>query len=99
MHPAIRIVAVPPRGYHLTIESAADKRVSDLMTRNVITCVAEDRYAGIMAVMVSRHLRHIPVVKDGKFISMVSVRDLLKLRLDEVQSEADAMRSYIAGSP
>ena len=73
------------------------RRVRDLMTKDVITCVPEDRAAGIMAVMVSRHLRHVPVVKDGKFISMVSIRDLLQLRLDEVRSEAEAMRSYIVG--
>ena len=73
------------------------RRVGDLMTKKVITCVPEDRAAGIMAVMVSRHLRHVPVPKDGRFVSMVSIRDLLQLRLDEVRSEADAMRSYIAG--
>ena len=71
--------------------------VRELMTKEVVTCVPEDRAAGIMAVMVSRHLRHVPVLKDGRFISMVSIRDLLQLRLDEVRSEADAMRSYIAG--
>lgn len=73
------------------------KRVRDLMTKDVVTCVPEDRAAGIMAVMVSRHLRHVPVLKDGRFVSMVSIRDLLQLRLDEVRSEADAMRSYISG--
>jgi CBS domain-containing protein len=73
------------------------KKVRDVMTRDVITCVADDRAAGIMAVMVSKHLRHIPVVKDGELVSMVSIRDLLQLRLDEVRSEADAMRSYITG--
>ena len=72
-------------------------RVSDLMTAKVITCVAEDRAASIMAVMVSRHVRHVPVVRDEKIVGMVSIRDLLQLRLDEVQSEADAMRTYIAG--
>jgi CBS domain-containing protein len=74
------------------------KKVRDLMTENVITCVAEDRAAGIMALMISKHMRHIPVVKDGELVSMVSIRDLLQLRLDEVKSEADAMRSYITGS-
>lgn len=73
------------------------KRVRDVMTRNVTTCVAEDRAASIMAVMVSKHLRHVPVVKNDEFVNMVSIRDLLKLRLEEVQSEAEAMRSYIAG--
>lgn len=74
-----------------------DKRVRDIMTESVVTCVAEDRAAGIMTVMVSRRLRHVPVVKDGRFVNMVSIRDLLQLRLDEVRSEADAMRSYIMG--
>jgi Mg/Co/Ni transporter MgtE len=51
-----------------------------------------------MAVMVAKHLRHVPVVDDdGRFVSMLSIRDLLQLRLLEVQSEADAMRSYIVG--
>ncbi len=74
------------------------KKVRDVMTEDVITCVAEDRAAGIMALLVRKHLRHIPVVKDGELVSMVSIRDLLQLRLDEVTSEADAMRSYITGS-
>jgi CBS domain-containing protein len=74
------------------------KQVRDVMTEDVITCVAEDRAAGIMALLVRKHLRHIPVVKDGELVSMVSIRDLLQLRLDEVTSEADAMRSYITGS-
>lgn len=85
------------RGLHSTGPELLKIQVRDLMTKEVVTCVPEDRAAGIMAVMVARHLRHIPVVKDDKFISMVSIRDLLQLRLDEVRSEADAMRSYIAG--
>jgi CBS domain-containing protein len=86
------------RGLQSTGPELLERRVRDLMTKEVVTCVPEDRAAGIMAVMVSRHLRHIPVVKDDKFVSMVSIRDLLQLRLDEVRSEADAMRSYITGS-
>ena len=74
-----------------------DKPVKELLTEKVITCVATDRAAGIMAVMVSKHLRHVPVLEDGKFVRMISIRDLLQLRLTEVQSEADAMRSYISG--
>lgn len=75
-----------------------NKPVRDLMTKDVVTCVPTDRAAGIMAVMVSKHLRHVPIVEAGGFIGMVSIRDLLQLRLTEVQSEADAMRSYIAGN-
>ena len=85
------------RGLQKTDAGLLDKPVRELMTEEVFTCVANDRAAGIMAAMVSRHLRHVPVIEDGKFVSMISIRDLLQLRLTEVQSEADAMRSYIAG--
>ena len=85
------------RGLQSVGPDLLNTRVRDLMTKEVVTCVPEDRAAGIMAVMVSRHLRHVPVLRDDRFISMVSIRDLLQLRLDEVRSEADAMRSYIAG--
>ena len=85
------------RGLQSVGAELLDKPVRDVMTEQVVTCVATDRAAGIMAVMVSKHLRHIPVVEDGKFVSMISIRDLLQLRLTEVQSEADAMRSYIRG--
>lgn len=71
--------------------------VRDLMTAKVLTCTPEDRAAGIMALMVSRHVRHLPVLKEGEFVGMVSIHDLLQLRLDEVQSEAEAMRNYITG--
>jgi CBS domain-containing protein len=75
-----------------------NKPIRDLMTVKVLTCTPEDRAAGIMALMVSRHMRHLPVLKEGKFVGMVSIHDLLQLRLDEVHSEAEAMRNYIAGS-
>ena len=74
-----------------------DHPVRDLMTEKVITCVAEDSAAGVMARMVKRHIRHMPVVEDDHFVGMVSIRDLMLLRLKEVQSEAEAMRSYITG--
>ncbi len=75
-----------------------NRLVRELMTTKVLTCTPEDRAAGIMALMVSRQLRYLPVVKDGHLVGMVSIHDLLQLRLDEVQSDAEAMRSYITGS-
>ena len=85
------------RGLQSAGTDLLDKPVRELMTEKVITCVATDRAAGIMAVMVSKHVRHVPVLEDGKFVSMISIRDLLQLRLTEVQSEADAIRNYISG--
>ena len=71
--------------------------VRDLMTVNVLTCEPSDRAAGIMALMALKHLRHVPVVLDGKLIGMVSVRDVLQLRLQEILAEAKAMEKYIGG--
>ena len=71
--------------------------VRDLMTANVLTCEPSDRAAGIMALMASKHLRHVPVVLEGKLIGMVSVRDVLQLRLQEILTEAQAMEKYIRG--
>lgn len=72
--------------------------VRELMTHDVVTCTADDLVAGVMALMNDRNIRHVPVVNDGKLSGIVSIRDIIKLRLDEVQAEADAMRSYIAGA-
>lgn len=85
------------RGLHKQGEALLDRSAREIMTAKVVTCVASDRAAGIMAIMLSKHLRHVPVIEDGRFVSMLSIRDLLQLRLNEVQSEAEAMRSYIAG--
>lgn len=73
------------------------KPVRDLMTAEVLTCAPGDRAAGIMALMVSRRVRHLPVVVNGKLVGIVSIHDLLNLRLEEVLSEAEAMQKYIAG--
>ena len=86
------------RSLHSVGAELLGKPAREVMTEKVVTCAVTDRAAGIMAVMVAKHLRHVPVIDEGgRLISMLSIRDLLQLRLLEVQSEADAMRSYIAG--
>ena len=65
------------------------------MTAKVITCTPSDRVESIVAVMVSKHVRHLPVVTGNKLVGIVSIRDLLHLHLEAVKSEADAMRGYI----
>lgn len=85
------------RGLKSSGAALLNSKVTELMTKDVITCVPDDKAAAIMEIMVSKHLRHLPVIKDGKFISMVSIRNLLQLRLAELATEAEDMRSYIAG--
>ena len=71
------------------------KPVRELMTAKVITCTPSDRVESIAAVMVSKHVRHLPVITNDKLVGIVSIRDLLRLHLEAVQSDADAMRGYI----
>ena len=86
------------RGITRDGDALLDGPVSDLMTEKVVTCVATDSAASIMGVMLNKYLRHMPIVDDGRFVGTLSIRDLLQLRLNEVESEADAMRHYIEGS-
>ncbi len=86
------------RGITRDGDALLDGPVSDLMTEKVVTCVATDTAASIMSVMLSKYLRHMPIVEDGRFVGTLSIRDLLQKRLTEVESEADAMRHYIEGS-
>ena len=72
--------------------------VGDIMTRTVITCDPGDSVGELMAEMTNRRIRHFPVVADGRLIGIVSIGDLVKNRLDEIEFEASSMRSFIAGA-
>ena len=77
--------------------AALEMRVSELMTQDVVTCGPEDSIVGLMARMTERRIRHLPVLKDGVLDGMVSIGDVVKGRIDEVESEASAMRDFITG--
>jgi CBS domain-containing protein/beta-phosphoglucomutase-like phosphatase (HAD superfamily) len=66
--------------------------VSDLMTTAVVTCRAEDGVANVARIMTERRIRHLPVVAGTKLIGLISIGDVLKHRLDEVQLEANVLR-------
>jgi CBS domain-containing protein len=72
--------------------------VGGIMTRTVITCDPSATVEEMMAEMTNRRIRHFPVVADGRLIGIVSIGDLVKNRLDEVEFEANSMRSFIAGA-
>ena len=73
-------------------------KVADVMTRNVITCDLADTVDQLMAEMTNRRIRHFPVVEDGRLCGIVSIGDVVKSRLDEVEYEARSLRSFIAGA-
>ena len=76
---------------------AAGRRVADLMTRNVTTCGLDDTVKHLMAEMTRRRVRHLPVVEGGRLVGIVSIGDVVKSRLGEVELEATVLReAYIA---
>ena len=72
--------------------------VEDVMSSPVVTCDPNDSVADLMAEMTNRRIRHFPVVEAGKLIGIVSIGDLVKSRLDEIEYEAHSLRSFIAGA-
>ena len=69
--------------------------VERLMTREVTTCSLEDRLVDIMEVMTLRRIRHLPVIREGALHGIVSIGDVVKQRLEEVQSEVEDLQRYI----
>jgi CBS domain-containing protein len=51
-----------------------------------------------MAEMTNRRIRHLPVVRDGRLCGIVSIGDLVKSRLDEIEFEASSLRSFVTGA-
>lgn len=75
----------------------ASVTVGALMTRAVITCRLEDPVAHVATTMSAHNIRHVPVVDDdGLHVGMVSIRDVLNLRVDELQREAALLRTMSA---
>jgi CBS domain-containing protein len=78
--------------------NALELEVAQLMSRRVITCKPSDSIADLMGLMTERRIRHLPVVERGAMIGIVSIGDVVKNRLDEVESEATQMREFIANA-
>jgi CBS domain-containing protein len=73
-------------------------KIAEIMTRKVVTCDPSDSVEQLMAEMTNRRIRHFPVVRDGRLCGIVSIGDVVKSRLDEVEYEARSLRSFIAGA-
>lgn len=76
--------------------SVLNNPIDTCMTTNVISCQESDTIDQIMSVMTKRRFRHMPVVEDKRLVGIISIGDVVKLRIAEAEMEADAMRQYIA---
>jgi CBS domain-containing protein len=68
--------------------------VSALMTQAVITCSPDDNIASVASTMHARNIRHLPVEEDNRLVGMISIRDVLNLRVDELQRQTSMLRAY-----
>lgn len=75
---------------------ALDQSVASTMTREVVTCTEEDTLNDLMKRMTAGRFRHVPVVKDGRLAGIVSIGDVVKQRLAEMERESQALKEYIA---
>ena len=75
--------------------AALEEPVSGVMTRKVVSCRQSDTVAGLMEMMTLGKFRHLPVVEDGKVVGLISIGDIVKRRVQEYETEQEALQNYI----
>ena len=75
--------------------AALSMPVGQVMTREVATCGEDDTCASIMEQMTQRKFRHLPVMNKGEMVGLISIGDVVKQRVVEIEQESEAMRDYI----
>ncbi|GAK32403.1 inosine-5-monophosphate dehydrogenase [Iodidimonas nitroreducens] len=72
-----------------------DRFVHEVMTRHVVTASPDETIASLMAVMTKGRFRHVPVVHNDRLLGLVSIGDIVKIRIAEAEMEAQSLKSYI----
>ena len=93
-----RLGARPDPGARNERGRVPDATGGEPMTKQVVTCQETDTLDELMAMMTARRFRHLPVVIDGALVGIVSIGDVVKHHVAEVEMEATAMREYITHS-
>ena len=75
--------------------NALNLPLTDVMTRKVVTCTRADTIAELMERMTGGKFRHLPVIEDDRLVGIISIGDVVKMRLLEMEHEQNAMRDYI----
>jgi CBS domain-containing protein len=72
--------------------------VSDYMTANVLFAEPGETIDSLLSRMTDRRIRHLPVCQNDRLVGIVSIGDLVKWKISEVEAEADGLKAYIAAS-
>ena len=84
------------RGLATNHESCLQMTVQELMTRPVISCSPTDSVDKLMEMMTDRRIRHLPVMENDELLGIISIGDVVKIRISEIENESEALRQYIA---
>ncbi len=79
-------------------EKVLNLTVGTIMTSDVETCTGDQHVNELMQVMTARRFRHLPVVADGKLVGIVSIGDVVKHRMSELEFERDQLDHYVHGA-
>lgn len=71
------------------------KQVGDIMSSEVLTCSPDDHIDDLAALMTNKRIRHIPVLDGGQLAGIVSIGDVVKNRMEELQAEQAQLQAYI----
>ena len=70
--------------------------VSGLMSSDLVTCAPRATVDELMRLMTDRRIRHIPVLDEDRLVGIVSIGDVVKSRIDELQTETDTLHEYLS---
>lgn len=76
--------------------AALEEPVSRYMTAKVVTCTTRSAINTLMETMTTGKFRHVPIVENGRLLGIVSIGDIVKFRVAEIENESKALREYIA---
>src|SRR6476620_11690643 len=77
-------------------KAALDRKVSEVMTADVVFAAPAETVAILMGRMTDRRIRHLPVLRDGRLAGVISIGDVVKCQIAEATQEAESLRTYIA---
>ncbi|HEX3781820.1 MAG TPA: CBS domain-containing protein [Pseudonocardiaceae bacterium] len=70
--------------------------VGEIMTSNVVTCNPQDTVDSLAETMTQRRIRHMPVLSDGRLVGIVSIGDVVKSRISQLETDREQLESYIS---
>jgi len=83
------------RNLHAHGAELLEHAVADIMSTNVITCTPADSVDGVSGLMTNNRVRHVPVMDDGHLTGIVSIGDVVKTRLEELEAQQEQLEAYI----